>query len=288
MNRPSGAPNGNLLLTIRGLLPSLNEQEQKVGYYILDHPEQVVNLSITDLAEACGASDTTIFRFCRQVGTEGYRDFKIALARTLAIPQTLTYAEITPQDTLSAMAKKVISVGIKALQDTLSILDIKALEAALDAILEADKVDIYGAAGSGIAASELQYRLTQLGIKSNAYPDTQMQVMSAALLTRGDVAIGISHSGRLRETVKALETAKAAGATTICITNHPGSPITEVADIKLYIAAEETTPVGDPLSARAAQLAIVDTLYEGLILHGYEEAHKNLARIAEVVLQSRL
>jgi DNA-binding MurR/RpiR family transcriptional regulator len=61
----------------------------------------------------------------------------------------------------------------------------------------------------------------------------------------------------------------AAGATTICITNHPGSPVTEVADIKLYTAAEETTPVGDPLSARAAQLAVIDILYEGFILHTY-------------------
>lgn len=288
MNRLSEAPNGNILLTIRGLLPSLNEQEQKVGHYVLDHPEEVVNLSITDLAEACGVSDTTIFRFCRQVGTEGYRDFKIALARTLAVPQTLTYAEITPQDTLLTMAKKVISSSIKALQDTLSVLDTKTLQAALDVILEADKVDIYGAAGSGIAARELQYRLMQLGIKSSAYLNAQMQSISAALLTRDDVAIGISHSGRLRETVKALETAKAAGATTICITNHPGSPVTEVADIKLYTAAEETTPVGDPLSAHAAQLAVIDILYEGFIIYTYDQAHKNLARIADVVLQSRL
>lgn len=288
MKRSPETPDGNILLRIRGLLPSLNEQEQRVGHYVLDHPEQVVGLSITDLAEACGASDTTIFRFCRQVGTEGYRDFKIALARTLAVPQTLTYAAITPQDTLSAMAKKVISSSIKALQDTLSILDMKALEATLDAILGAGKVDIYGAAGSGIAASELQYKLMQLGIKSNAYLDAQMQMMSAALLTRDDVAIGISHSGRLRETVKALETAKAAGATTICITNHPASPVTEVADIKLYTAAEETTTVGDPLSARIAQLAIIDLVYEGLILQRHEQAHKNLARIAEVVLPSRL
>lgn len=72
-------PQPNLLLTIRGLLPSLNEQEQKVGQYVLDHPYEVIHLPMVELAERCRVGDTTIFRFCRRVQTEGYQAFKIAL-----------------------------------------------------------------------------------------------------------------------------------------------------------------------------------------------------------------
>ena len=74
--------NENILLKIRGLLPSLTAGEKKIGNYVLRYPDKVVKLSITELAEACGVSDATIFRFCRKVGTEGYQDFKITLAKS--------------------------------------------------------------------------------------------------------------------------------------------------------------------------------------------------------------
>ena len=49
------APHGardNLLLAIRALLPARNEQEQKVGQYVLDNPEDVLYLAISELANA--------------------------------------------------------------------------------------------------------------------------------------------------------------------------------------------------------------------------------------------
>ncbi len=73
----------NLVITIRGLLPSLNEQEQKVGQYVVDHPDQVIHLSVTDLAQRCVTSEATVVRFCRKVGAVGYQNLKIQLAQEL-------------------------------------------------------------------------------------------------------------------------------------------------------------------------------------------------------------
>jgi DNA-binding MurR/RpiR family transcriptional regulator len=132
----------NILLKIRGLLPSLTAGEKKVGNYVLRCPDEVVKLSITELAEACGVSDATIFRFCRKVGTEGYQDFKIALAKESVSPDSLVYADVTPEDSLLTMAEKIVEANVKALRDTLKILDVEALDKALNAILAANRVQV--------------------------------------------------------------------------------------------------------------------------------------------------
>ena len=111
-------PAPNLLLTIRGLLPSLNEQEQKVGQYVLDHPYEVIHLPMAELAERCGVGDTTIFRFCRRVRMDGYQDFKITLARELPLATPAVYAAVAAGDSLAQAAHKVIADDMKSLEDT--------------------------------------------------------------------------------------------------------------------------------------------------------------------------
>jgi RpiR family carbohydrate utilization transcriptional regulator len=268
----------NILLKIRGLLPSLTAGEQKIGDYVLRYPDEVIKLSITELAEACDVSDATIFRFCRKVGTEGYQDFKIALAKGSVSPDSLVYADVISEDSLVTMAEKIVEANVKALRDTLKVLDAEALDRALKAILAANRVQIYAVGGSGVAARELQFKLMQLGIDANAFIDSQMQFISASLLTDADVGIAISHSGAKRHTVEALKLAKASGATTICITSHPASPVAEVADIKLCTSAWESLVHDDSPSVRNAQLALIDVIYKGIIMRAPQRTRVSLSK----------
>ncbi len=158
MIEPATGPEPSLLLKTRALMPALNEQEQKVGHYLLDHPNEVVHLAISDLAHRCAVSDATIFRFCKKVGTEGYQSLKIRLAQDLASARAATYVPITDKDSLAEAAQKVIAADVKALEDSLSVLNLAALERAVDALLAAHRVDIYG---SGGAADESPLRSYQ-------------------------------------------------------------------------------------------------------------------------------
>jgi DNA-binding MurR/RpiR family transcriptional regulator len=278
----------NILLTIRGFLPSLTAGEKKIGNYVLRHPDEVIKLSITELAEACDVSDATIFRFCRKVGTEGYQDFKIALAKDSVSPESLVYADVKPGDSLLIMAEKIVDANVKALRDTLKVLEVKALERALNALLAANRVEIYAVGGSGVTARELQFKLMQLGINANAFIDSQMQFISASLLSGRDVGIAISHSGIKRHTVEALKLAKASGATTICITSHPASPVAEVADIKLYTSAWENLVHDDSPSVRNAQLALIDVIYEGLVMRAPQRTRTSLSKANKAISTLRL
>ena len=218
------AVSANLLLKIRALLPSLNEQEQKVGQYVLSNPDDVVHLAIGDLAQRCHASDTTIFRFCRKVGADGYQDFKIRLAQEMASVRTPTYAVVNDADTLVDVVHKAIMANVKALEDTLAVLDLATVDRAADVLLAARRVDIYGAGGGAIAALDLQYKLMRLGVRAVPHTDAEMQVVSATLLTAADVAVAISHSGESQDVLRALQVAAGSGARTIAHHQPPGVP----------------------------------------------------------------
>jgi RpiR family transcriptional regulator, carbohydrate utilization regulator len=276
-----------LLLHIRAVLPTLNEQEQKVGQYVLAHPEEVVHLSVSDMADRCGASDATVFRFSKRVGAEGYQDFKIRLAQELHLALSAPYPELGPDDTVASTVTKVFAADAKALDDTLSVLDVRALERAADAILAARRVDIYGSGGGAIAALELQYKLIRLGVRAVASTDSEMQTISATLLTSADVAIGISHSGEAPDISHALAVAGASGATTVGIVNHTASPIAKAVKICLATSAQEMQAHGYPLGARVAQVGLIDALYAVMILKQPEASDQSLKRVTEALHERR-
>jgi DNA-binding MurR/RpiR family transcriptional regulator len=172
---------------------------------------------------------------------------------------------------------------VKALEDTLRVLDLDALDRAADALLAARRVDIYGSGGGAIAALELQYKLMRVGVRAVPHTDAEMQVISATLLTSTDLAVGISHSGESPDVLHALRVAREAGAKTIALTNHPASPISRLADLSLCTSAQEALAHGYPLGARVAQVALIDVLYSCMALKRVDESERSQTRIAEAL-----
>ena len=274
---------GGILLEIKQVLPSLPDQERKVADYVLRHPHEVVGLSITKLAKVSTVSTTTVSRFSRRIGTKGYRQFKIALAKEWSSPQSLMYVEVQPDDTLVSVTQAIFAANIQALRDTERTLDLDVLQQVVDTILRAGRVEIYATGGAGIVARELHFKCMQLGINTNAFLDSQMQVMSAAAVTPQDVGIGISHTGVQRQVAEALTLANTGGAATIALTSYPGTPVAEAADIVLLTTTLAAAITHDSPTVRTAQLALVDVIYGAMLLTRRDTAQEKMARVANAI-----
>jgi DNA-binding MurR/RpiR family transcriptional regulator len=107
--------------------------------------------------------------------------------------------------------------------------------------------------------------------------------MSAASMTHEDVGIGISHSGLQRQVAEALDLAGSGGATTVALTSFSATPVAEAADIVLFTASLGADVAHDSPSVRNAQLAVVDVLYEALLIQGEELAREKMARVAAAI-----
>ncbi|HSJ53062.1 MAG TPA: MurR/RpiR family transcriptional regulator [Anaerolineae bacterium] len=272
-----------LLLQIKRTLPSLPEQERKVGDYLLQHPHEAVDQTIVSLARLSGVSVTTVSRFCQRMGFVGCRQMKIALAREWGNPSNLVYIEPQPDDTLASVSQKIMAAHLQALHDVQRCLDLCVLEEVADRLVQARRVDLYSAGGAGIAARELHFKCMHLGINANAFLDSQMQVMSAAALTSADVGIGISHSGMQRQVARALTLAREGGAITVALTSYRGTPVADAADLILCTTSLASALTYDSPTVRNAQLAIVDVIYEVMLLKGADRVRDRMARVAMAI-----
>lgn len=129
----------NTLLHLGSVYPTLRPAEQRVAQRILKSPEEVVYLSITELAKLAEVSDATVVKFCKRLGYKGFQEFKILLAQDVAIKPEPIYGEVEPEDDVLTIKDKIFQANITALQDTAKVLDPKSLEEAVEAMGAAGK-----------------------------------------------------------------------------------------------------------------------------------------------------
>lgn len=105
------------------------------------------------------------------------------------------HEEVSVEDSMVTVAKKVFHSHITGLQDTLHLLNDTALEQAVKVLQEASRIEFYGNGGSGIIAMDAYHKFMRTGISCIAHTDSHFQIMGAGLLSKNSVVIGISHSG---------------------------------------------------------------------------------------------
>ena len=222
------------LSIISDALPKLKGTTQKVAQFILNSPQETINLTITELASRVGVSEASIVRFAKSLGYSGFHALKIRLAEDIVSPMMIVHEDLMPDDTSATAVQKAMKVGLRSLEDTMHILDMPMLEGAIQALCNARQIVLFASGNSIPIAMDLDFRLTKIGLQSRFSIDPTMQEMYAALISSEDVAVGISHTGSSIDTVHALDLAKQHSAQTVCITNHSDSPLTRHGDFCLF------------------------------------------------------
>ena len=255
---------GTVLATLRGILPNLSPSEARVARAAINDPAGTAASTINQLARRCDTSETTVIRLCRTLGFGGYPEFRLSLAAAAAAnvdEKEYLSGEILPSDTTEQVVRKVTGADAQAITETAQMVSIQSLEDAAKAIGAARRIDLFGAGASSFVAQDMQYKLHRIGLTSHCFADPHSAISSAALLGRGDVALGLSHSGSTSDTIRYLDVAGKSGATTVAITNHPRARIARSADVVVATAARETTFRSGAMASRIAQLTLVDILF---------------------------
>lgn len=240
----------------------LAETVRRVADVVLHRPADIVGLSISEVARLAEVSDTTVLRFARGLGYSGYRQFALALAATVvgSSPEPPLDVDIQDADDIATITRKVYTAEADALAKAWQTIDVPSEQRAVDVLARARRVHLYAVGGSGLLAMEAVYRFTRVGLDCTAVYDPIQIAIHASRLTGEDVVIGFSQSGRTRDTVEGLRIARAAGATTICVTARPRSPITRVSDIVLMLLELQTAYRGAYLDSKIAELTLIDVL----------------------------
>lgn len=272
------------LQSIRNHYDMLTPAEQRIADYILAHSEAVTEMTTEQLAQASGAAKSAVIRCCQSLGFEGYTQLKRQLTVELSKNRQLNYVPyIYANDGTQTILEKVFSANVKALHDTLDHLDASVMEAVLDKLQSARQIFLYGVGTSASMVMELQYRLMLLGYSAFAMTDPGTMKISTMNISSGDVALAISYSGRTIATKQALSLAAQAGATTICITSYPQSPLALASQLPLCVYSDEVQYPVEAMSAKIAQLSLIYAMTTALSARTYEDTVLRAKRTRELI-----
>lgn len=265
----------------------LRNSEVKVANYILSYVEDVIHLSISELADAAGVSEPTVIRFCRNIGYKGFQDFKISLAQSIVPSIRNIHEAVDEFDPTPGLIQKVFQSNINAIRNSMKTIDASTFEAAVNVLANSERIIFFGCGGSGAVAMDAYHKFFRIGIPCAWFNDTHMAAMAATMMTEKQTFVVISHSGSTKDVVEALKLANASNAATIAIVSQEKSPVSKIARYIFRVEASEKYFKPEPMSSRIAQLSVIDSLCVGVSLLRKEAVLSNLTKTRKALIDKR-
>jgi RpiR family transcriptional regulator, carbohydrate utilization regulator len=258
-------PARNILEVISTLREELRKSDEKVANLVLQNPTFVLNSTLAKTARRVGVSEPTVIRFCVAIGCSGFQDFKLRLARSLALGMPATHSVLSADDSPSTIVDKIFDYTMNTLNWARRRLDKEALVRAVDALEAAKRIDFFGFGASGILALDAQQKFPLFGVPCLAHTDSHQQFMAAAMMGPGDVAVAFSNTGQTVGIIEIALTARQNGATVIGVSGSD-SPLLRQCDIGLIVETLDNTDLYTPTISRIAGMVIIDTLATAVAL----------------------
>jgi len=264
--------NTNIVLQIQSTYNQLTRAERKVADYVLQNKNKVLYMSITDLADACKVGDTSVYRFCRTLGMDGYQQFKMKLSISLS-EHELSGEEKKEKE--ESAAGRIMESHMNAIRESYLLLEPEEIKRLVKMIEESDRVYFFGIGDSLLTAEEARNKFLRITNKVACLTDPHMQSMAASMATERDLIVIISYSGSTKDNIHVAKIAKRAGAKIACITHYKKSPLTSYSDVMLLCGGEEAPLEGGSMSAKMGQLYLIDLLYQEYYAKNYERSMAN-------------
>lgn len=268
----------NLIYGIECSMDKFTKTEEELAQYILQRPEEVSQLTISQIAKKLHISPATITRFCQKLAFSGFNEFRHELKRFVDLRNT-------PKNMKNI---KQVDYFAKLYQDHLGIIDntfhittYDNIQKAVSFLTKANKIHVYGIGSSGIAAQEFKSKFFRIGLTVEAITDPHQSMMDAALSNENSVVIGISISGTTKEVISAVKIAKKQGACILVFTGDKNSELSQLGDLTLLVTSKNSMHMGQNISPLLPLLLLFDLLYTELVAKDY----KNRISIREKTLK---
>ena len=170
-------------------------------------------------------------------------------------------------DSTHDLSAKVIDNTVSAILRFRDQLDVRALDRAIELVSRARRVEFFAMGNSRAVALDGQHKFFRFRIPTSLYGDSHLFQLAAELLQPGDVVIAVSNSGSIAELLGAVDTARAAGADVIAISNSQ-SPLARKATVCLAVDHAEDSTSFLSMISRILQLLLIDILAVGISVDG--------------------
>lgn len=256
----------NLIHGIESSMEKFTSSEGDLAKYIIQNPDEVSQLSISQIAKKIHISPATITRFCQKISFSGFNEFKHELKRYIDLRnKPVMNSDIKEIDYFAKLYQNHLDI-IETTFRKMTYFDIQQVVSLLN---DAKKVHVYGIGNSGIAAQEFKWKFFRIGVNVESITDPHQAVMDASLSTERSLVIGISVSGKTKEILDAIKVAKSQGAKVVGITSEKDSELALLSDLTLLVMSKNNMHMGQNISPTLPLFLLFDLIYTELVAKDY-------------------
>jgi len=274
--------NDNILVKMQNEMHSFSNRQKLIARYLIEHYDRAAFMTASRLAQAAGASESTVVRFATELGYNGFPDMQKAL-------QDLVRTRLTSVQRIeiagnrfseSNLFRNVLMSDIDKIRATMEQENIETFEKAVDTILGAKRIYILGVRSASALANFMSFYFNLLfdnirHIHTNSVSETFEQLLR---IGEGDVLIGISFPRYSRRTIQAMKFAYDKGASVIAITDSILSPMVRYSNIAL-LAKSDMASFVDSL---VAPLSVINALICAIGMRKKEDISKTFQELEEI------
>ena len=278
----------DFLAIINDRYDRLTKTEKKVADFVLKCPRKVLFMSIMDLSECCGVSDTSVFRFCQKMNLEGIREFKVRLSLSLRDKQLENEAwenKIDFNASFMSLSRNILNINLGMLRQTSELLNKSYIRAVSRAFHKAGRVCFFGVGADLMTAISAAGTFQRIGVKAYYVEATHMQMMAASAMKKEEVAVIFSSTRAERDILQIAEQAKLNEAFLICITSFIKSSLTALADLVLPVHMYKEQLSDGVISPEINQYFLVNLIYAEYYRTYFERASMKEDEICASVLE---
>lgn len=266
---------------------SLFDAEKKVADYLINYQEEAIEMSVSELAAACEASQATIVRFCKKIGCDGFQHLKIKMAKEMREQDEHKLTSEINIDNMENSLKNIMASKVEEIEETIGNIDPDEMKEMVNHIIHANVVEFVANGNTIPIALDGSYKFNQLGIAAVSSTIWEAQEAFARTLRKGDVMIAISASGASRHLLNMTKIAKANEVTTIAITNQRKSPLAEESDYVIVTVSRENIFHDQVTFTRMAAMSVIDSLFF-LLFSTKWDSFKNLSEHEQSVAGEKI
>lgn len=236
----------NIKQIIVSTYSALTNAEQQIADFFLQQ-KKIEDLSAKVVAKKLFVSMASLTRFAQKCGYSGYREFVYDFSQNSNVHVN--------QDKI---VQNILHQYQQILTNGYHIIDEKLISQVVEQMLQAQQIYVYGIGSSGIAAHEMQYRLTRLGMRIEAIQDNQIMKINRVNLHSDVMVIGLSLSEN-KYVVRELKIAKMRGARTVLVTSVDEKQ--KFADYQIRVPSIVKLEMGNVVSPSFPLLLAIDIFY---------------------------
>jgi DNA-binding MurR/RpiR family transcriptional regulator len=241
---------------------------------VLEKPADVGVSTVREIAVAADVKPNTFVRMARQVGFDGYEDFRAPFQEAIrrggvSFPDRASrLQDIRKSGEIGGLYADMIGAAVRNIDETFSGISEEALKAAAEAIWASRQVFTLGVGVHNSNAHNFTYLASTGMTQFHAIPRPGATPVDHLAWADGrDVLIAMTMKPYRTEVIDAVRIARDQGVTVIAISDSSASPISLASNHIFTVSAD--TPQFFPSSV--ATVALLETLLSFVISIGSDE-----------------